>query len=356
MEALDRQSGAESYGQLYQYVIGRITAGDLKPLKASGTNGKKPALYREYWDILPQEQPDYSVYTDELKYRMSTRISIDYYMRHLDQYAADRSRVLQLNDYFLEQERRGGAEPEPEISMNERSFQIWGREKFLRQEQGCRILKRCGVECEALHFYDTMEPLAYYSRSRQTPQNILILENKDTFYSMRRFLMEGKERLLGERFETLIYGAGKSILRSFQDFSFSAEPYMQEPENGFYYFGDLDYEGIGIYERLAALSVPDPVPAGQETDAGINAEPPDGWRRIIKPFAAAYEKMLEKAGQSGFDSLPQTKERQNRSLSGRFYTYFTPETQMKMKTLLENGRYIPQEIINIGDLQQIEES
>ena len=50
---------------------------------------------------------------------------------------------------------------------------------------------------------------------------------------------------------TLIYGAGKGILRSFQDFDLCAEPYMTYSENTIFYFGDLDYEGIGIYENLA---------------------------------------------------------------------------------------------------------
>lgn len=34
---------------------------------------------------------------------------------------------------------------------------------------------------------------------RQTPQNILLIENKDTFYSMRRHLISGVAEILGCR-------------------------------------------------------------------------------------------------------------------------------------------------------------
>ena len=71
------------------------------------------------------------------------------------------------------------------------------------------------------------------------PQNLLILENKDTFFSMRRRLLEGNETILGIKIDTLIYGAGKGIFRSFEDFDLCVEPYMKAAGNQIYYFGDL---------------------------------------------------------------------------------------------------------------------
>ncbi len=137
--------------------------------------------------------------------------------------------------------------------MNERSFEIWQREKFLIKEQGKKILKRCKIEPEILNVYETTEPLSYYSHTRKTPQNLLIIENKDTFYSMRKHLLNGNDTILGMKIGTLIYGGGKGIFRSFQDFDLCVVPYMKTEENQIYYFGDLDYEGIGIYECLAEL-------------------------------------------------------------------------------------------------------
>ena len=210
--------------------------------------------------------------------------------------------------------------------MNERSFEIWGREKFLTKEQGKRILKHCGIPLETLNLYETTEPLSYYAHTRTVPQNLLILENKDTFYSMRRHLLNGTESVFRIPIGTLIYGAGKGILRSFQDFDLCVEPYMTDRRNQIWYFGDLDYEGIGIWENLSNLCQP---------------------RRQIRPFCPAYEAMLKKAESIG--TLPATKEQQNRNIENTFFQYFSDEISEKMKRILENETYIPQEILNITD-------
>ena len=166
------------------------------------------------------------------------------------------------------------------------------------------------------------------SHTRQTPQNLLILENKDTFYSMRRHLLEEGEKILGEDIGTLIYGAGKRVLRSFRDFEFCVEPYMRDPGNKIFYFGDLDYEGIGIYENLAELFQ-------------------SGWE--IVPFVPAYQRMLSKAPEP--ERLPDTSEGQNRNISDVFFSYFQKEQTSYMKEILYRGKYIPQEILNISDFQ-----
>lgn len=309
------------YSQQYNHIINLLKAGKIKPVKASGTNGKSPALYREYW--VEEEKRDYSALEEELKFRITPLISIDFYLAHLDRYEKDRLWVLQLNDY-LKNRNEHLICPE---SVNERSFEIWHREKFLSKEQGKRILKCCGLEPELLNMYETAEPLAYYSHTRQTPQNLLILENKDTFYSMRRHLLEGNDKILGSRIGTLIYGAGKRIIRSFKDFDICVEPYMKEKDNRIYYLGDLDYEGIGIYENLSEM---------------FSKE----WEII--PFHPGYEAMLLKA--EAVNLLPDTKEQQNRKITGYFFSHFTKEQVDKMKVILEADRYIPQEILNAEDL------
>ena len=171
----------------------------------------------------------------DIKYTVSTMISVDYYLAHPDMYEKDRNWVLMLNQYL---KKHTDALLTPE-SLNERSFEIWHREKFLDREQG---------------------------------KNILILENKDPFFSMRNYLLNGHTEIFGAEIGTLIYGAGKGIIRSFQDFDLCAEPYMKHPENTIYYFGDLDYEGIGIYENLAEKFR-------------------SRWKII--PFVPAYQAMLE---------------------------------------------------------------
>ena len=86
---------------------------------------------------------------------------------------------------------------------------------------------------------------------------------------------------------------------------------MKHPGNTILYFGDLDYEGIGIYENLAEKFK-------------------DQWKII--PFIPAYKAMLRKA--ESVKILPKTKESQNRNISSEFFAYFDEQTVCKMKKIL----------------------
>lgn len=322
LEKIEKHYHTNSYQELYQKVRELLEAGKIKPVKASGINGKKPALYNEYWKI--EETEDTSALLEELSYWYVPIISTDYYLQHFKEYQEDRPWILLLNQ-FLKTRREELQTPQ---SMNERSFAIWRREKFLKEEQGKKILKRCNISLEMLNFYETTEPLAYYVHTRETPQNMLIVENKDTFYSMRKHLLSGEKEIFGRKIGTLIYGAGKGIYKSFEDFASCAEPYMREKNNTIYYFGDLDYEGILIYEKFEKLF---------------------GQHSTIRPFQEAYITMNRKAGEIGEEKLPSMKEGQNHNISSQFWDFFDAEEAEWMKKLLESGRYIPQEILTEAD-------
>ena len=325
LHEIEKQYKIQQYNDLYGKVLELIENERIKPVKASGRNGKRPALYKEYWVI--EQSEDNTLYVEELSYQLVPMISTQYYLKHIQQYKEDREWVLQLNQYL----RNNRAALQITESMNDRSFEIWHREKFLKEEQGKKILKRCGMSLEQLNLYDTTEPLAYYVHTKSTPQNMLIVENKDTFYSMRRHLLSGEDSICGCHIGTIIYGAGKGILRSFQDFSLCAEPYMREMENALYYFGDLDYEGIIIYESLAEMF--------------------QGECKI-QPFTSGYVEMLYKAQKIGIEQLPSMKTGQNQNIHGEFWDYFSKKDIETIQAILQIGRYIPQEILTIEDFQK----
>ena len=129
---------------------------------------------------------------------------------------------------------------------------------------------------------------------------------------------------------TLIYGGGKGIYKSFEDYINSVEPYFHDSKNTVFYFGDLDYEGILIYENLA-----------KRYQALVE----------IKLFTTAYIKMLEKRKKMQLDlyDLPKTKEGQNQKIGTYFLQEFSEEMQKEIKTILQKERYIPQEILNGND-------
>jgi len=307
------------YNLLVYFIIEKIEAGFIEPIKNSGTNGKTPALYNRYRVI--QLEVDNEKYEDELMFNLHSSLKIDYYLKNINKYKEDREYILKLSNYITNHKKL----LDESVSINERSFEIWGREKYLQKEGGQRILKNLGLSLHDLNIYETTEPLSYYSHHKNIPQNVLILENKDTFYSMRRHLIKGNETVLGLPIGTLIYGKGKGILRSFKDFTFCVEPYLVDKSNQILYFGDLDYEGILIYEQLSAIFM-DQIP--------------------IKPFNEAYIYMLKKARKV---VLPKMKEGQNKNIGNLFLDSFNDNDKAEILKILNNNKYIPQEILNNGD-------
>ena len=108
-------------------------------------------------------------------------------------------------------------------------------------------------------------------------------------------MLEGHGEIMGIKVGTLIYGGGKGILKSMKDFDICVEPYICDEKNKILYFGDLDYEGILIYENLYKTL---------------------GEKYQMEPFIRAYETMLVKSQK--ITKLPDTKEGQNRNISTIF--------------------------------------
>lgn len=318
-EILGSKINAE-YSEKYAYIMELVDSGRIKPVLASKKNGKKPALYRKYWEL--EEEQDYSDLKQELLYKLNPQIDITYYQHNLQTYDKERKDVLLLSSFL----QNSATLLTKQVSYNERSFQIWQREKFLLQGAGKKILSHCSLALAQLNCYSTAEPFAYFASTRAVPQKLLIIENKDTFFSMRKHLLAGNNQLLGENISTVIYGAGKRVVSYFQEFNASAEPYMLADGNELLYFGDLDYEGIGIYETLA-----------------------EGFAEQveIKPFIPAYLAMLAKAG--NYKQLPSTKKDQNRNVQGKFFRFFPADAQAQMQSILQQDLYIPQEILTISD-------
>lgn len=322
IDEIEKIYKTEAYDDLCRIVAELIKQEEILPVKNSGWNGKRPALYKKY-RILEKDEDNTELF-NEINYKLSTKLSIEYYKNHLDKYKEHRKYILMLSDFIINK-RHLLKEP---VSMNERSFQIWGREKLLQKEGGKTIIKNLGLDLKELNYYDTSEPLAYYSKTKETPQRILIIENKDTYYTLRRHLINGGENILGEDISTLIYGGGKNINKAFNDYKISVEDYVSDKENTILYFGDLDYEGIIIYEGLYELF---------------------SKEYKIEPFINGYRKMLDKA-EENLVNLPKTKEGQNKNINNIFLSRFDMDYRNRINKILKADLYIPQEIINITDL------
>lgn len=321
LEEISRKKNLE-YGELCKYIYDRVSEGSIKPIKSSGLNGKKPALYQEY--RLVEEKKDYADTIEEIRFRLATEIVSDYYLAHPKMYEEDREYVIALSDYI----KSGALDRNKMMSKNERSFDIWKKEKFLSEGIGKKICDRCGISQEYLKYYETFEPLSYYAKDKSEPQSILIIENKDTYFTMRKYLMNNAASISENGIKTLIYGAGKGVVKAFKGYELSCEPYMCNQKNRLLYFGDLDYEGIAIFETLRK-SVAD--------------------KYDIVPYTEAYIRMLEVMDNSSQD-MPDSKEGQNKNIGNEFLQFFDSEIQKKMMKLLSSGKYIPQECVNYENM------
>lgn len=294
----------------------------IKIIKASGTNGKKPTLYNRYMVI--KEKQDNTEFFQELDYKIIPELDISYFRKNIGKYKENRSYILKLNDFLINKKEF----LDKKISQKERSFEIWQEEKYL-QDKGLTLLKKLGLDVKKLNYYSTNEPLAYYSITKKAPQNVIIIENMDTFYTIRKHLIDKGEDVLGIGIGTVIYGKGKGIQKAINDFELVVDKNVSDTRNKILYFGDLDFEGIIIYEGLEKLIKE---------------------KYYIKPFIEGYKKMIDKALNNNYE-LHQTKEKQNKNIKGDFFKHFNDEYKEKISMILNEGLYIPQEILNIGDLE-----
>lgn len=137
--------------------------------------------------------------------------------------------------------------PAVPLSVNERSIEIFGNEKYLASPECKQILNQHKISIGLFNVYSTPEPFIYYN-THYNSKDALIVENKDTWYTMRKLLKEYNS-ICGFDFGAIIYGEGRKIQSSFE--------YMEADDtrdihdiNTFYYFGDIDSSGIDILYKL----------------------------------------------------------------------------------------------------------
>ncbi len=210
-------------------------------------------------------------------------------------------------------------------SVNERSFQIFRDEKFLSSAAGRALLQRVGLNLAKLACFQTCEPFFYvqYLQPGDDFAHLLIVENKDTFFSLKKCLTATRRTLAGIPYNFLIYGEGRKIVTSFAFYREVQGLGGQTPlPIKVYYFGDLDPEGIDIFGQL------------QENFPELS----------IEPFTYLYSELLKL-----YPERPKQRDK-NQKLKperlDRFLSYFLPEVAAEIQNLLAAKRYLPQEGLN----------
>lgn len=323
--------GLEAYWDIWggyeafaQAILALGQEGLLRPVKAWKQNGMNPALYKGYQLVLPAAALDSEVMRI-LSTQYHPKLNVSYYFTHQEAYQQDKDYLTALNRFF---KQNPAFHHLPAITVNERSFQIFYDEKWLISPYGHTVLQRLGVTLEDLRCYPTYEPFFYYQTQHQDGQavNGLIVENKDTFFSLKMLLQQGVYTWGDTSFSLLIYGEGRKIEKSF---SFFGE--LKEYKNRFvhfYYFGDLDPEGIDIWYALQKQN-----------------------QVKIQPFVFFYQTLVQRYRQVA----QPLKKNQRVSPEGlqAFLTYFSAPEAALIAEMLDCRLYLPQEGVHYQLLYEL---
>jgi hypothetical protein len=172
----------------------------------------------------------------------------EYYRQDPSVWKKDLPFLLKIDQYLKQT-----SFPKEQVPAPERSYELVGDEKWIVEKGGKEILERIDLFL-LLKIIPVSEPLMFGinpNKLNEKTQYHLIVENQTTYQGLLPVLTK-------TIFSTLIYGAGKAAVKSIEQFSMQ---YPIEANHQFFYFGDLDREGILIWysfnqKEKATLALP----------------------------------------------------------------------------------------------------
>lgn len=301
-----------TYDDFAQTILQLEKEAILVMVKAKGRTNRTPSLAFQYRINKSELTGDYHKELQHYRSLLHPAINLDeYYRQDPSVWKHDQPFLLKI-DQFLKQ----FSFPKDQVPAPERSYELVGDEKWIVEKGGKEILERIGL-FPLLKIIPVSEPLMFGinpKKINEKTQYHLIVENKTTYQGLLPVLTE-------TIFSTLIYGAGKAVVKSIELFPLQ---YPIAANHQFFYFGDLDREGILIWYSFN------------------NKQP----ATLALPF---YLACLEKEAAVG----KEYQREHNLSLE-QFLAFFpTKERQEQIRSLLEEGKYHPQETLKTMELQQI---
>ena len=310
LEELNQLCG--NHEQLTEQIMKLTAQGVLVPVKSSGTNGNlKTPLYMRYTICM---ESSVQISTDEIN-ALHPRLSANgYLLRNRVQFVNNREFLFCLSEWLTNHEDHDI------MSRRERSFSIFGDEKAL--DNHLRLLECMGISDDMLGFYETPEQcFSDYIPVRKNRMTLLICENKDIWFNIRRLMYEsGTRSLFGTRFDGVIFGQGNDITG--KDKFRSYAQYLGADDVSFLYCGDINRAGFDIFLRLCKAAE----------------------MLHIELFLPAYQKMMELSrniqlpdSDDGRCIMPEMSE---------ILPLFTVDEQEQITKILEDNKRLPQEILS----------
>ena len=304
--------------ELYRLIIEAVTDGFLMPVKASGTNGNR--MYPLFLKYRINLETDYSGVLAEIEMLHPLIRSTGYLQAKPEIFLRHRDALQKLNTYLFQ-----GQSTVP-VSKKERSFQIFDEEKQLEDRSLCSLLGHLGLTPDVLHYYETPEYCFNdYIPERRSNMTMLICENKDIWFNIRRRMFEdGARTLFGIQLDGVVYGCGNRISEAGALAAYTS--FFGDREIHYLYWGDIDRAGLEIYQSLRRNN--------PETNVAL--------------FVEAYCRMIELAEGR---RIPDSADHRARvGCYDEIFDCFPKKTAIKLADLLENNKRVPQEIISYENL------
>ena len=308
VEAVDTEA---LFGKISSLVDGMI----LEPVKKSGYNGnRKYPLFKKYRILIKEELSEEA--EKQIRQLHPALRKTGYLSSHVQEYLKHKEVIDCLNS-FLFSKKEGES-----ISRKERSFEIFGREKVLDDSEVKSLIRHLEISDSDLGFYDTPEYCFHdYIQERKKELKLLICENKDIWFNIRRCMFEDHfKSLFGVAIDGVVYGNGNKVSNK-AGALVEYVRFMGNPNVTFLYWGDIDREGFDIFRRT------------REVNASLN----------IGLFIPGYRKMIERAESICLEDSPSSK-KEGVSFENLFEG-FSAEERHFLNRVLEDNKLIPQEII-----------
>jgi hypothetical protein len=289
-----------------------VTEGYLEPLKSSKMSYNQPFIPTSYW--LSKSVSTHAGWDRSSVLRAQDLLDLHYYLiRPETQTQEVWSRIERISNFLRTMNDR------EIITIEERSLELFGQEKWLSESEGKQFLTRLKLTLDSLKCVNAREPFIYYVKPKVPVRVILIVENKSFFHSAKR-LMKRDMLICGLSPDMLIYGEGWKIDSSLL---FLEELNIDPLQAALLYVGDMDKAGWDIYGKLK-VSYPD-----------LNL-------RLALPI---YEQMMKLTEESYTYKLPQIC---NPDHLHNVVQELSSNLELKAFTerLLEEDLRVPQEILN----------
>lgn len=306
----------------YEKISELVLDGIIEPVKSSGKNGNIIyPLYKKY-RILVKEKDDSGVLY-EINRLHPLLLKSGYLTVKPSEFQKNRVIIKSLNVYLFKNN------DEIFISRKERSFEIFGREKVLDDNSVKTLLRKLQITKLDLKFYDTPEYCFHdYIPVRKDHMTLLICENKDIWFNIRRCMFEdGVRSIFGIALDGVVYGEGNKVSDK-TGALLEYVKFMGNPDVKFLYWGDIDREGFNIFRRTKEAN----------------------YQLDISLFIPGYKKMIERARGIDIEYSPSSKKPMVKF--NDLIADFSMEDQIFLNDIFDNNKLIPQEIVSYKYLKE----